>query len=107
MITQPSLTIVALAIACLSMLLSLVALWPQWKDQFAAARDVILWAALAVVVVAVVKSGLTRPLPSDPQSAPASSLLDVVNFQKYDSPQPTISAIPLQRDPNFLAPIER
>ena len=54
MFTQQTLAVAALLTSIVSMLLSMIALWPQWKDQLAVLRDFVLWTALAVMVVGIV-----------------------------------------------------
>ena len=47
------LTIATMVMAMISMILSCMALWPQWKDKVAKVRDMVLWMALVAVLVAV------------------------------------------------------
>jgi uncharacterized membrane protein YdbT with pleckstrin-like domain len=54
------LTIATLIVALISMVLSCMALWPQWKDKVAKVRDMVLWMALVAVVVAVVTMAWNR-----------------------------------------------
>ena len=54
------LTIVTMIVAIISMSLSCMALWPQWKDKVAKARDMVLWMALVAVVVAAVTMAWNR-----------------------------------------------
>ena len=54
------LTIATMIMAIISMVLSCMALWPQWKDKVAKVRDMVLWMALVAVVVAVVTMAWNR-----------------------------------------------
>ena len=52
-----NLTLITLVVATMSMLLSAMALWPQWKHGLAFIRDAVLWTALVVVVIGVATIG--------------------------------------------------
>ena len=60
MISERGLTILALATSIVSMLFSMIALWPQWRDRLAVIRDVVLWAALALVALGLFRLGWQR-----------------------------------------------
>ena len=66
------LTIVTLVMAIISMSLSCMALWPQWKDSLAMVRDVVLWMAMVAVLVAVVTVSWNRYARTSTQSLPGS-----------------------------------
>ena len=72
------LTIITLIMASISMLLSSMALWPQWKSSLAALRDAVLWMALVFVIVVAVTFGWKHyaSSPAKPSSTPSSSTLD-------------------------------
>jgi hypothetical protein len=53
LIVEQPLTVIALIAAIVSMVLSSIALWPQWKHGLSVVRDLVLWAALVFVVVMV------------------------------------------------------
>ena len=57
MATSDSLAIVTLLVAMVSMTLSSMALWPQWKHAVRVLRDVVLWTALVLVVVGATTIG--------------------------------------------------
>ena len=48
---------VTLILASISMLLSTLALWPQWRNALAFLRDIVLWATLVFIVVGVATMG--------------------------------------------------
>ena len=51
MLSLESLACLALVMSVISMVLSSIALWPQWKNGISVLRDIVLWAALIFVVV--------------------------------------------------------
>ena len=51
------LTLITLAVATISMVLSCVALWPQSRQMLSFVRDVVLWLVLVFVFVAVATLG--------------------------------------------------
>ncbi len=53
MLSLESLACLALVMSVISMVLSSIALWPQWKTGISVVRDFVLWAALIFVVVGV------------------------------------------------------
>ena len=57
MSTSDGLTIVTLIVASISMLLSSLALWPQWRHALAFLRDIALWVTLVFVVVGAATMG--------------------------------------------------
>ncbi len=66
------LTIVTLVVASISMLLSCLALWPQWRHALAFLRDIILWAALLFLVVGAATLGWRyHRLSNRPPAVPA------------------------------------
>lgn len=66
------LTIVTLVMAIISMALSSLALWPQWKDSLAVIRDVVLWMALVIFLVAVATLGWKRYATTPPAPRPVT-----------------------------------
>jgi large-conductance mechanosensitive channel len=60
-IVEQPLTVIALLAAIVSMVLSSIALWPQWKHGLSVVRDFVLWAALVFVVVIVLNAQARRP----------------------------------------------
>jgi len=75
MITEQGLSIVALTTSILSMLLSMVALWPHWRERLAVIRDVVLWVALAIVVAGLFQLGWSRSMVP-PGGGGTESMLD-------------------------------
>ena len=57
MSTSDGLTIVTLIVASFSMLLSSLALWPQWRHALAFLRDIVLWVTLVAIVVGAATMG--------------------------------------------------
>lgn len=55
--TSDGLTIVTLIVASISMLLSSLALWPQWRNALAFLRDIVLWLILVFIVVGAATMG--------------------------------------------------
>ena len=55
--TSNGLTIVTLIVAAISMLLSSLALWPQWRHALAFLRDIVLWMTLMFIVVGAATMG--------------------------------------------------
>ncbi len=112
MMTQQTLAILALATSVVSMLLSMVALWPQWRDQFAVLRDVVLWAALAVVVIGLVSIGWQQSSSSKPREAEMQPPMDYASVLGRNRLQPNqasgLAPQPyVDRGRDFLAPIQR
>jgi MFS superfamily sulfate permease-like transporter len=54
------LNVVTLVVAIVSMVLSSMALWPQWKSSLVKLRDGVLWFALIFVIVAIATIGWSR-----------------------------------------------
>lgn len=54
------LMVVTLIVAILSMTLSVIALWPKWKESLAMVRDGVLWIALIALVIGVATAALKR-----------------------------------------------
>jgi hypothetical protein len=111
MITQQTLTMATLAIAIVSMLMSMIALWPQWREQFAVLRDFVLWGALVLVAAILLnaswsRSTLTKHRPLNAE--PAAMDFATMRFAPEPSSQPSLEPLPDQyRGADFLAPIER
>ncbi|HEY6562930.1 MAG TPA: hypothetical protein VIY86_00410 [Pirellulaceae bacterium] len=65
----------ALLLSLLALVLSAVALWPQYKDRLAVVRDVILWIALAIVGLGCLAPGrfkaVLAPSPGSESPEPA------------------------------------
>lgn len=51
----------ALVVSCVSLALSSIALWPQYKERFVAIRDAILWIALVAVGLSLFMPSLFAP----------------------------------------------
>lgn len=78
MTATEGLTVVTLVVALISMLLSCMALWPQWKDSLAVVRDTVLWMAVVVVLVAAatVSWNWCASRPSTPSSTVGDELVE-------------------------------
>jgi hypothetical protein len=114
MFTQQTLTLAALATSIISMLLSMIALWPQWKDQLAVLRDFVLWTALAVFVIGFLGVNWRRSVVKYNSQETATPSSDYASFDRSPeyshSPvsRPSLSPIPnFNRGQEFLAPIQR
>lgn len=114
MFTQQTLTLAVLATSIVSMLLSMIALWPQWKDQLAVLRDFVLWTALAVFVIGLLGVNWRRSVEKYNSQETASPPADYASFErsteysKSRASNPSLSPIPnYHRGRDFLAPITR
>ena len=72
-IAEQPLSVIALIVAIVSMVLSSIALWPQWKHGLGVVRDLVLWAALAFVVVMVLNHSAGRRQPSPARASEIES----------------------------------
>ena len=109
MITQQTLMIATLIISIISMLMSMIALWPQWREQFAVLRDFVLWGALVVVAAIVLNVGWNRAPRSTaiPNKVVHSSLNYAIVPAADSKLQPVIHMPHRYRGSDFLAPIQR
>jgi uncharacterized membrane protein YfcA len=76
MTPSEGLTVVTLVVAIISMMLSVIALWPHWKDSMAVVRDGVLWIALIAVVIGVVTGAFKRNQTSPGQSMKTRTSLE-------------------------------
>lgn len=94
--TTNLLAILALLVSTISLIISVMIAWPNYKDSFAKIRDAVLWVAFIFVVVGMVNYAWRNTAWSHRETTPA------VNRQPQprSEPSPAASASPRSTMPS-------